>query len=374
MPSEHARLSASASHRWMNCPPSALLCEAVPDETSDYAKEGTCAHSLCEFKLRRALGQQAADPTEDLDFFSSEMDECSDEYVAFIIEALEEERKAGRNPLVLIEQRLDFSSYVPEGFGTGDALIITDGRLHIIDFKYGKGVLVEAQENSQMMLYALGACEMLGSLYEIDEITMTIFQPRLGNISSWSMTNSELYSWANLTLAPAAKMAIKGEGELKAGPWCRFCKVKASCRKRAEESMALASYEFREPPILTDEEIAIILAKIDELVSWADDVRQFALSEALKGKRIDGFKLVEGRSIRRYSDEAKAAEAVSLAGFDPYERSVKGITAMTALLGKARFNEMLGALVVKPQGKPTLVPEADKRPEMTINDFNDTEE
>jgi len=358
----------------MNCPPSALLCEAVPDETSDYAKEGTCAHSLCEFKLRRALGQQAADPTEDLDFFSSEMDECSDEYVAFIIEALEEERKAGRNPLVLIEQRLDFSSYVPEGFGTGDALIITDGRLHIIDFKYGKGVLVEAQENSQMMLYALGACEMLGSLYEIDEITMTIFQPRLGNISSWSMTNSELYSWANLTLAPAAKMAIKGEGELKAGPWCRFCKVKASCRKRAEESMALASYEFREPPILTDEEIAIILAKIDELVSWADDVRQFALSEALKGKRIDGFKLVEGRSIRRYSDEAKAAEAVSLAGFDPYERSVKGITAMTALLGKARFNEMLGALVVKPQGKPTLVPEADKRPEMTINDFNDTEE
>ena len=374
MPSEHARLSASASHRWMNCPPSALLCEAVPDETSDYAKEGTCAHSLCEFKLRRALGQQAADPTEDLDFFSSEMDECSDEHVAFIIEALEEERKAGRNPLVLIEQRLDFSSYVPEGFGTGDALIITDGRLHIIDFKYGKGVLVEAQENSQMMLYALGACEMLGSLYEIDEITMTIFQPRLGNISSWSMTNSELYSWANLTLAPAAKMAIKGEGELKAGPWCRFCKVKASCRKRAEESMALASYEFREPPILTDEEIAIILAKIDELVSWADDVRQFALSEALKGKRIDGFKLVEGRSIRRYSDEAKAAEAVSLAGFDPYERSVKGITAMTALLGKARFNEMLGALVVKPQGKPTLVPEADKRPEMTINDFNDTEE
>lgn len=374
MPSEHARLSASASHRWMNCPPSALLCEAVPDETSDYAKEGTCAHSLCEFKLRRALGQQAADPTEDLDFFSSEMDECSDEYVAFIIEALEEERKAGRNPLVLIEQRLDFSSYVPEGFGTGDALIITDGRLHIIDFKYGKGVLVEAQENSQMMLYALGACEMLGSLYEIDEITMTIFQPRLGNISSWSMTNSELCSWANLTLAPAAKMAINGEGELKAGPWCRFCKVKASCRKRAEESMALASYEFREPPILTDEEIAIILAKIDELVSWADDVRQFALSEALKGKRIDGFKLVEGRSIRRYSDEAKAAEAVSLAGFDPYERSVKGITAMTALLGKARFNEMLGALVVKPQGKPTLVPEADKRPEMTINDFNDTEE
>lgn len=374
MPSEHARLSASASHRWMNCPPSALLCEAVPDETSDYAKEGTCAHSLCEFKLRRALGQQAADPTEDLDFFSSEMDECSDEYVAFIIEALEEERKAGRNPLVLIEQRLDFSSYVPEGFGTGDAQIITDGRLHIIDFKYGKGVLVEAQENSQMMLYALGACEMLGSLYEIDEITMTIFQPRLGNISSWSMTNSELYSWANLTLAPAAKMAINGEGELKAGPWCRFCKVKASCRKRAEESMALASYEFREPPILTDEEIAIILAKIDELVSWADDVRQFALSEALKGKRIDGFKLVEGRSIRRYSDEAKAAEAVSLAGFDPYERSVKGITAMTALLGKARFNEMLGALVVKPQGKPTLVPEADKRPEMTINDFNDTEE
>lgn len=374
MPSEHARLSASASHRWMNCPPSALLCEAVPDETSDYAKEGTCAHSLCEFKLKRALGQQAADPTEDLDFFSSEMDECSDEYVAFIIEALEEERKAGRNPLVLIEQRLDFSSYVPEGFGTGDALIITDGRLHIIDFKYGKGVLVEAQENSQMMLYALGACEMLGSLYEIDEITMTIFQPRLGNISSWSMTNSELYSWANLTLAPAAKMAINGEGELKAGPWCRFCKVKASCRKRAEESMALASYEFREPPILTDEEIAIILAKIDELVSWADDVRQFALSEALKGKRIDGFKLVEGRSIRRYSDEAKAAEAVSLAGFDPYERSVKGITAMTALLGKARFNEMLGALVVKPQGKPTLVPEADKRPEMTINDFNDTEE
>lgn len=374
MTSEHARLSASSSARWMNCPPSALLCEAAPDETSEFALEGTDAHALCEFKLKKALGVAMEDPTPNLTHFSSEMDECSDDYVSFIMESLEKARETCSDPLVLVEQRLDFSAFVPDGFGTGDALIIADGGLHIIDFKYGKGVQVEAEDNSQMMLYALGACEMFGGVYDIQSIEMTIFQPRLGNVSSFTLTYAELYSWANLVLAPAARMAAKGEGKLCSGPWCRFCRVKANCRERARKNMELASYDFREPELLFNDEIADILSKVDSLVGWAEDVKEFALSEALKGEKFKGFKVVEGKSNRRYADEDKVAMTVQEAGFDPYERKVKGVTAMTALLGKSKFNEMLGALVVKPQGKPALVPESDKRPEMTSDDFSDMEE
>jgi hypothetical protein len=358
----------------MNCPPSALLCEGIKDEGSQFAQEGTDAHALCEYKLKSELGFQVKDPTPDLSFYNQEMEDCANDYAAFVLGTLEEMKRDCTDPIVLIEQRLDFSSYVPEGYGTGDTVIMADGKLRIIDFKYGQGVSVQAEGNSQMRLYALGACEMFGPLYDVKEIEMTIFQPRLGNISTAVMTCSELYGWANLVLEPAAKLAINGEGQMHAGQWCRFCKVKARCRERARVNMEMASYEFKEPALLSDSEIAEILSKADPLVSWATDVKDFALAEAIKGKHFDGFKLVEGRSVRKYSDEKKVSDAVSAAGYDPYERKVKGITAMTALLGRAGFNEILGNLVEKPQGKPTLVPESDKRPEITNNDFNKTEE
>jgi hypothetical protein len=358
----------------MNCPPSALLGEGIKDETSEFAQEGTEAHALCEYKLKKALGMEAKDPTEGLAHYTQEMEDCATDYVSFVLEKLEQVKQKCPDPVVLIEQKLDFSAFVPDGFGTGDCVIMADGTLEVIDFKYGRGVLVDADNNSQMMLYALGACEVFGPLYVIGDIGMTIFQPRLGNISSSHISGEALYLWANKVLEPAAQKAITGDGELAAGDWCRFCKVKAQCRERARMNMELAQYEFREPPLLDEAEVAQILTKLDGLVAWADDVKGYALGEALKGKRIAGFKLVEGRSIRKYSDEAKVAEKVESAGYDPYERKVKGITAMTGLLGKTRFNELLGALVIKPQGKPALVPESDKRPEMTNNEFNETEE
>lgn len=374
MPSEHAKLSASSSSRWMHCPPSVLISEGIPEVPSEFAQEGTEAHTLCEYKLNKALGKEGENPSETLPHYCLEMEDCATDYAAFVTENVEDLKKVCKDPIVLVEQRLDFSSFVPEGFGTGDCVIIADGTLHVIDFKYGQGVPVDAVDNSQMMLYALGACEMFGILYDISKIVMTIYQPRLSNISSAEISYDELYLWANEILKPLAQMAGCGDGEFKAGDWCRFCKVKAQCKERARENMAIASYEFREPNLLNDDELADILQRIDGLIVWADDVKNYAMSLALSGKKITGFKLVEGRAVRKYADEKKVIEAVSDAGFDPFEKKLIGITAMTSLLGKVKFNEILGQLVIKPKGKPALVPSGDKRKEMTINDFNDMED
>lgn len=367
----HALLSASSSHRWLHCPPSARLCEGYDDKGSNFAAEGTDAHALCEYKLRTVLGMEAQDPTEDLSWYDAEMEECANSYATFVMELVEEARKACPDPVVLIEQRLDYSRYVAEGFGTGDCVIIADGTLHIVDFKYGRGVLVEAEDNPQMMLYALGALELFDCLYDIDTVSMTIFQPRRGNVSTHTIPKADLYEWADTVLAPTAELAWSGEGEYHCGEWCQFCRAKADCRERVNANMELAKFEFRQPPLLTDEEVEEILGRIDGLIAWASDIRDYALQAAISGKHWSGYKLVEGRANRKYTDERAVVAAVKAAGYDPYEHKVLGVTAMTTLLGKKQFNDILGGLIIKPQGKPTLVPDSDKRPAMTyiINEF-----
>lgn len=370
---KHALLSASASHRWLNCPPSARLCEAYEDKGSDYAAQGTDAHTLCEYKLKVALGISAKDPTPRLSYYDEEMKECAEGYASYILELVESAKQKCTDPVVLIEQRLDFSKYVEGGFGTGDCLIIADGTLHIVDYKYGQGLLVEAEGNTQMQLYALGALEIFDCIFDIDTVSMTIYQPRRDNISTCTVSKESIYQWANEVLKPTAELAYAGEGEFNCGEWCCFCKAKHECRKRAEYNMELAKYEFKLPPLLDDDEVEYILDKIDDLISWASDIKDYALNAAISGKQWSGRKLVEGRSNRRYTDEAAVAEAVCSHGFDPYEHKVLGITAMTTLIGKKRFEEILGNYIEKPQGKPTLVPESDKRSAINTakQDFNE---
>ncbi|MDO4306943.1 MAG: DUF2800 domain-containing protein [Eubacteriales bacterium] len=364
---KHALLSASSSHRWLNCPPSARLCENYEDKGSEYAQEGTDAHSLCEHKLKLALDMESVDPTENLSFYNEEMEQCACDYAAYVMELLTEAKKICKDPVVLIEQRLDFSRFVAEGFGTGDCVIIADGTLYIVDYKHGKGVEVSAVENPQMMLYALGALELFDGIYDIDTVRMTIFQPRRENVSICVMAKDDLLQWAYNDLMAKAKLAYEGGGDFACGDWCRFCKAKAACRKRAEYNLELAKYDFAMPDTLEDAEIAAILEKADELAAWAADVKEFALQQALGGVKYAGFKVVEGRSNRKYTDEDAVADTVKKAGYDPYEPKLLGITAMEKLLGKKQFAKLLSGLVEKPQGKPALVPESDKRQEMNID-------
>ncbi len=360
----HALLSASSSHRWLNCPPSARLCESYDDVGSDYAQEGTDAHSLCEFRLKRALGMEAEDPIENLTFYNTEMEDAAEAYVAYVLELLEEAKRACPDPLAVVEQRVDYSRYVPQGFGTADSVIIADGTLYVTDMKYGKGVRVECEGNPQLRLYALGTLEIFDPLYDIHRIVMTIFQPRLGNVSVSEMTRENLLEWAETIVAPTAELAFKGDGEFHCGSWCQFCKAKATCQERAAANMTLAGYEFRRPPLLTDVEVAEILGKVDDLVSWANDIKEYALQAAVSGKSWAGFKLVEGRSVRKYTDDKAVAATLMAAGYDPYEKKLISMTEMQKLLGKAKFQELLGSLIIKPQGKPTLVPASDSRPEL----------
>ena len=376
MPDMHATLSASSSHRWLACPPSALLNAAVPDTRSEYAAQGTDAHSLCEYKVLKAIGKKPKDPTEDLDWYDEEMAECSDAYAQFVSELTEKAKEHCKDPIVLVEQKLDYSRWVPQGFGTGDCVIVADDVLTVVDFKYGVGVLVEAENNPQMMCYALGALDLFDGIYDINSVEMTIFQPRRENVSTFTMTKEEILSWADTVLKPKAELAAKGEGEFKAGDHCQFCKVKATCRKRAEYNLELAKYDFEMPDTLQDDEIEAILAKVDELIAWGSDIKEYALQQAIAGKQWKDWKIVEGRSNRKYTDEEAVAQLVNAAGYDPCEHKLMGVTAMTKLLGKKKFEEMLGAYVEKPQGKPTLVPMSDKRPAMNkaaeaANDFKE---
>lgn len=371
MAGKHAILSASSSERWINCPPSARLCENYPDKGSDFAAEGTDAHTLCEFRLKQALGLPVHDPIEDLGWYNEEMEECAAAYTAYVMELVEAAKQSGSTPTVLIEQRVDFSRWVESGFGTADCIVIADRILNIVDYKHGQGVEVSAVDNSQMKLYALGALEIIDYLYDIEEVQMTIFQPRKDNVSVFQISREALLEWAEGELTRQAQLAFEGKGEFSCGEWCRFCKAKAECRERANANLALAQLEFQLPALLGDEEIAEILGKLDALVSWATDVKEYALQQAISGKAWTGWKLVEGRSNRRYTNENAVIAAVLQAGYDPYEKKVLGITAMQKALGKARFEELLSPYIEKPQGKPTLVPESDKRPAMNTakNDF-----
>lgn len=363
MPDQHAILSASGAHRWLSCPPSARLEASLPESTSPAAEQGTVAHALAEWKLRRAL-HDAPTTKPVSDWIDTEMDQLTDDYVAFIQEQLRETRRVCGDPVVLIEQRLDFSHIVPGGFGTGDCVIIAEPALQIIDLKYGQGVLVDAEHNPQLMLYALGALHAFGPLYAIDEVAVTIYHPRRSNISTWTIPVTDLEAWAEETVKPRAVLAAKGDGDFVSGEWCRFCKLSATCRARAQANLALAKLEFAPPAELTDTEIADVLARLPELKAWATDVEAHALSLAVnQGKQWAGFKLVEGRSIRKYIDEAKVAEVAQAAGItDIWQQRLKTITALEKQLGKKRFNELFAGLVVKPAGKPALVPETDKRP------------
>ena len=375
---DHAVLSASGSHRWLNCTPSARLELEFENTGSEAAREGTAAHALCEHKLKRALHMRSRRPVSDYD--SDEMEECTDTYVDFVMEQYEAAKQVCEDPVILIEQRLDFSCYVPDGFGTGDCLIISDDRLHIIDFKYGMGVLVEAEGNPQMKLYALGALAVYDALYDIREVSMTIFQPRRENVSTWTIPVEDLKDWAENELKPRAKMAYDGEGEYLPGEWCTFCRAAVRCRARAEEKLKLAQTEFRMPPLLTDAEIEDILAVLPDLTKWANEIATYALDAALNhGKEWNGFKVVEGRSVRKYRDEAAVAEAAKEAGYkDIYRQSLIPLTEMQRLMGKDRFEEILGGLITKAPGRPTLVPKSDRRPAMSvsnaINEFYEIKE
>jgi hypothetical protein len=376
--SDHAVISASGAHRWLNCLPSARLELEFVNNESSAAAEGTAAHALCEHKLKKALHMRSKRPVSI--YNSDEMEEHTDAYVKFVMEQLELVKQSCTDPLILIEQRLDFSCYVPQGFGTGDCIIIADRKLHIIDFKYGMGVLVDAVDNPQMKLYALGALEIYDSLYDIEEVSMTIFQPRRENVSTWTIRVEDLKDWAEKELKPKAKKAYDGEGEYLPGEWCTFCRAAVKCRARAEEKLKLAQSEFKLPPLLTDSEIEEVLSKLSDLTKWANEIIAYATDAAVNhGKEWHGFKVVEGRSVRKYKDEDAVAEVAKANGYkDIFRQSLITLTEMERLMGKAKFEKILGDLIYKPPGKPTLVPLSDKRPAMNVsnakNEFNEITE
>jgi len=359
----------------MHCTPSAMLELEFDDSSGEAAALGTAAHALSEHKLRQALKRWSKKPVSPYD--SDEMENYTDEYVQFVLETIEQVKQSCSDPLIMIEQRLDFSKYVTDGFGTGDCLIIADGIFHCIDFKYGQGVLVTAEDNPQMKLYALGALELFDGIYDIDSVSMTIYQPRRENISVSTISKENLYQWAEEVLKPKAELAFAGDGNYCAGEWCQFCRASMKCRARAEAKMKLATLEFALPPLLSDEEIGEILLSIGDLTSWANEIMSYATDSAVNhGKEWPGFKVVEGRSNRKYTNEEAVAEAAKNAGFNEiYKQSLITITEMEKLLGKQKFKEILGGFVKKPPGKATLVPVSDKRTGKKIssakNDFTE---
>ena len=366
--SDHALLSPSGSHRWLHCTPSAVLETEFDNKSSPAAAEGTAAHALCEHKLKRMLHRRSKRPVSD--YNSDEMEEHTDAYVEFVSELLEKAKQNCKDPIVQVEQRLDLSEYVPGAFGTADCLIIADGILHVIDMKYGLGVLVSAEENPQLKCYGIAALSIYEDLYDIKEVALSIFQPRRENVSTWTISAEELRNWAENELKPKAQMAFKGEGEYCPGEWCQFCRAAVKCRARAEEKLRIAEEEFKLPPLLTDTEIESILPMLPDITKWANDISAYALEMAVsRGKEWNGYKVVEGRSIRKYADEDAVAEAAKQNGYtDIYRKSLITLTEMQKLMGKKKFEEILGSLIIKPPGKPTLVPITDKRQAMNVSD------
>jgi len=371
---KHALLGASSSKRWLACPPSALLEKQFPNKDTAFSNEGTQAHSLGELYLRRYLGDGNFNVEETLfeESCPTDMTDYIQEYADYVIEKYNSAIKVSKFASLLLEQKLDYCRWVPEGFGTGDVVLITDGELEIIDLKYGKGVRVDAEDNSQMRLYALGAYDALGDLYDLKSITMTIYQPRMGNVDSESMSVEDLLAWAEDYVKPRAALAIKGEGEFCAGDHCRFCKAKAQCRARADNNLDLARYDFRDSVLLTNEEIAAILGKVDALVNWSSDVKAYALDQAENhGEHFPGWKLVAGRSNRIITDEEQVSvvltEGLGFKNTQVYNTKLKGLGDLEKLLGKKNL-PWIEPFITKPPGKPTLVVESDKRPAIGSTD------
>ena len=366
----HALLSASGASRWMACPPSARLEQDYPNTSSPAAAEGTLAHELGELKLKKELGlistrkyNSSYKKIQGREFYAPDMDGYVDRYVEICMEKISGARVTTVDAVTRIEARLNFSQWVPEGFGTGDMVIIADGCIEIIDLKYGKGIPVSAIENKQMRLYALGAIKEYIFLYDIQNVKMTIVQPRLDSVSTDEITTFDLMYWGDNTVKPLAELAIAGQGEFCSGDHCRFCRAKAICRARAEKNMELAKFDFAEGPVLGPEEIAEIIGQAEDLFKWAKDIQSYALEQAVAGIDYPGWKLVEGRSNRKYTDVAKIVETLLENEIgDIYKPSeLRGITDMEKTVGKKTFNDLCGIYVEKPQGKATLVIETDKR-------------
>jgi hypothetical protein len=367
----HALLSASGASRWMACTPSARLEQNFKNKTSEDAERGTLAHELGELKLRKELEglstrsfNSKVKKIQENELYTADMPDYVDMYVETCLERVSEAKAKTPDALFKIEQRLDFSEWVPEGFGTGDFVIIADGTMEVCDLKYGTGVPVSADNNKQMMLYALGAISEFSFLYDIEKVRMTIIQPRLDSISTFEVTVEDLVKWAEEYVRPRAELAIKGEGEFCAGDHCRFCRAKAVCKARADKNMELAQYEFQKPNTLDNNDIAYILSNVDELVKWANNVKEYALEQALKGEEFEGYKVVEGRSNRKWSSEDDVAKVLIGQGFQEnmiYTKKLDGISKIESAIGKKEVQRLLGDYIVKPVGKPTLVPITDKR-------------
>lgn len=369
MPKAHAKLPASGANRWMNCPGSIVIAEKVQQpESSSYAEEGTVAHTLAELKLRMLTGDIS--PKEeraewkkitDNEYYCGEMEEATDFYADTIEETLAE---AGKDAELMVEQQLDLSTWIPEGFGTSDAVIIGNDTIYVIDLKYGKGVRIDADNNPQLRLYALGAAEVFEGVYDFTQVKTMIIQPRLSHVSAEDISLADLKAWGDDVVKPAAEKAASGTEEAHPGAWCRFCPACAICRAKYKADLELARLDFAEPALLSNDEIGEALAKLEDLKRQVEALQEWALKEALAGHEIEGYKLVEGRSNRKYVDDLKVAAKLKEAGYAEellYERKLLGITAMEKLVGKKKLTETLGDLIQKPPGKPVLVPNSDKR-------------
>lgn len=371
----HARLSASGSSRWLSCPGSVRLEKGIPDQTSSYAEEGTQAHEVAEAKLKAFLEGIVINTN----VADSEMDRFTDMYVEAVIERYREAQSVTKDSVMLLEQRLDFSEWVPDGFGTGDVVIIADGTMDIIDLKYGKGVKVEAENNSQLRLYGLGALHAFDYMYDIQKVRMTIIQPRLDHISTEELTVTDLLKWGEEVIKPGAELAASGEGELSAGDHCKFYKARVTCRARAEYNLELIGEEFSTPDTLSNDELAEILQRAKTIQNWVKDIIDYTLDRAVNhGETYLGFKVVEGTARRKYSDVESVATKLLESGYGEnaiYKpRELIGLTDMGKLVGTKKLTDLLGDLIVKPQGSPTLVPVSDKRPELSsinsvVSDF-----
>lgn len=374
MPTQHALLSASGAHRWLHCTGSPLLEKDFPDSTSVYAQEGTLAHELCELKLMDYTGEITKRKLTSMknklmksELWQPEMDSTSEAYLDYIKDIT---MSYTVKPVILTEKRVDFSRYVPEGFGTADCLILAGDTLHVVDYKHGKGVVVDADHNPQMMLYALGAMSELSLLYRFKFVHMTIVQPRVNNISEFTMTADELIEWGEKVVKPKAEAAISGNGTFDAGDWCRFCRAKRQCKTRYESNDSLYPElsERHDPRLITLAELGEYLKRGKDMAAWLEDMKEYALSESLAGVDVPGWKAVEGRGSRAFTDTDEAVDTLIKNGIDEsvlYERRVLTLAQMEKAVGKKAFGEIVGDLVVKNPGKPTLVEESDKRPKIT---------
>lgn len=383
MPEQHALLSPSAAHRWMHCTAAPRLEAKVPDRETDFALEGTLAHAYCALKLKTFLGKDTAAEVQEINelngqYHTGEMDEYTDTYKTIVLEKYGDARTVTADALLLVETRLDFADYVPDAFGTSDAVIIADGLMEVIDFKYGKGVRVSAVENEQMKIYALGAYLRFSLDYDIERIRMTIVQPRLDNLSEYEVSVADLLSWARDTLRPKAVEAYRGDGAQNPGDWCRFCKVRGNCRTLADRCTGVAG-EYKDLGLIYPEEMAArVLPLVPMVKAWVATVEEYALQKALEGVSFPGYKLVEGRSVRKITDEDAVRDTLARQGYHETEymkpAALCGLTDLEKLVGKKRFAAMCGDYIIKPQGKPTLVTEDDKRPAINpaddLKDFN----